>query len=90
MTTRTIERLVRFRKYWEAAIFLESVLQYLCHSSILPPPPRPSRFFFRSFARLILISSRERLSSTLVVKIKPGHKLNKNALKSGKSSLLGD
>ena len=85
MTTRTIERLVRFRKYWEAAIFLESVLQYLRHSSILPPP---SRFFFRSFARLILISSRERLSITLVVKIK--HKLNKNALKSGKSSLLGD
>ena len=68
MTTRTIERLVRFRKYWEAAIFLESVLQYLRHSSILPPPP--SRFFFRSFARLILISSRERLTSTLVVKIK--------------------
>ena len=58
MTTRTIERLVRFRKYWEAAVFLESVLQYLRHSSILPSPP-PVSFFVLSLASFSLAPEKD-------------------------------
>ena len=70
--------LLGLRKYRKAATFLESVVQYLRYSSILFLPPPVS--FFVLFLASFSLAPIERLSSTLVVKIK--HKLNKNALKS--------